>query len=190
MLDDVSAADALAARARLLAQPLEATGPEVSSIQMLGFTAGDDRFGLPVQEVVTVLSSVRPTPVPGMPPWLVGAVGFRGRVVAVVEPDQFLGTPRQLDDSVVRSMAVVMAHGGAEVALLVDRLDPVESIGSGAILPCPVGSPEIVTHAARGTLDGRLFLDRDGFIAAIKAALLPIAEPSMRLADRRSIALS
>lgn len=188
MRDGGSTADVLALRARLLARPLGTTGQESALIEVLGFEAGAARFALPVQEIVTVLSPIRPTLVPGMPPWLVGAVGVRGRVIAVVKPDQFLGPSGELDDSSARSTAVVIAHGAAELALLVDRLDPVEATPSDAIVPCPAGSSEIVARAARGTVDGRLFLDPEGFIAAVQAALLPATESTPRIADRRLIA--
>ena len=188
MRDGESTADVLAYRARLLARPLETTEQESAPTQVLGFEAGAGRFALPVQEIVTVLSSIRPTLVPGMPPWLVGAVGMRGRVVAVVKPDQFLGTSGQGDDSNAPSLAIVIAHGAAELALLVDRLDPVATIGSDGILPCPLGSSETVTRAARGTVDGRLFLDSHGFITAIQAALVSIPDSSSLPADLRSIA--
>lgn len=171
MVDADRTAEALAVRARLLARPLETAEHEGATIQMLCFEAGGDRFALPVESIVTVMSAVQPTPVPGMPPWLVGAVGVRGRVVAVVSPDQFLGTRPGADELVGRSTAVVVADETAEVALLIDRLDPVESIASSAMLPLPAGSSEVVGHASRGTVDGRLFLDPDGLIRAIRAAL-------------------
>lgn len=182
MVDTDRTADVLALRARILARPLETAGQEGATIQMLGFEAGGDRFALPVESIVTVMSAVRPTPVPGMPPWLVGAVGVRGRVVAAVDPDRFLGTRAPLDESVERSTAIVIAHGTAELALLVERLDPVESLGSDAVVPCPAGSSEIVGQAARGTVDGRLLLDPDGLITAIRSALHPISAGSSALA--------
>ena len=188
-MDDADrTAEALAARARLLARPQETAEPEGATIQMLGFEAGGDRFALPVESIVTVMSAVQSTPVPGMPPWLVGAVGVRGRVVAVVSPDQFLGTRPGPDELVGRSTAVVLADEAAEVALLIDRLDLVESIASSALLPLPAGSSEVVGHAARGTVGGRLFLDPGGLIAAIRSALQPMTDDPSPVPDHRPIA--
>ena len=177
-----STADVLAYRARVLARPLDTTGPEGAIFQVLGFEAGAGRFALPVEEIVTVRSAIRPTLVPGMPPWLVGAVGVRGRVIAVVKPDQFLGISGQRDDSSAPSTAVVIAHGAAELALLVDRLDPVETIGSDGIRPCPVGCSELVVRVARGTVDGRLLLDPHGFITAIQDAVVSMSDSSSLMA--------
>lgn len=172
-------AEVLAARARLLARPLDAAELEGPTIQILGFEAGGDRFALPAESIVTVISPVQPTPVPGMPTWLVGAVGVRGRVVAVVRPDQFLGTGLGAEEPDGRSTAVLVADATGEVALLVDRLDPVESIASSATRPLPAGTSDVVGRASRGIIDGRLVLDTDGLIAAIRSALGPMTgEPS------------
>lgn len=188
MADHERTAAVLAARARILARPLDTAEQAEAAIQMLGFEAGGDRFALPVESIVTVISEARPTPLPGMPSWLSGAVDVRGRVVAVVNPDQFLGTRERLERDVDRATAVVIAHGSGEVALLVEGLDPVVSIGSSAILPCPAGSSDRVVQAARGMVDGRLFLDPDGLIAAIRAELSPITDVPARVTDRRSLA--
>lgn len=181
-------AEVLAARARLLARPLDAAEREGPTIQILGFEAGGDRFALPIASIVTVISPVQPTPVPGMPPWLVGAVGVRGRVVAVVNPDQFLRTRPGADEPVERSTAVLVAGATAEVALLVDRLDPVESIASGASRPLPAGTSDVVGRASRGIIDGRLVLDPGGLIAAIRSALGPMTGDLLPVPDHRPIA--
>ncbi|MDO8485724.1 MAG: chemotaxis protein CheW [Candidatus Limnocylindrales bacterium] len=187
MVDADRTAEVLATRARVLARPLKTAEQEGATIQMLGFEAGGDRFALPVESIVTVMSAVRPTPVPGMPPWLVGAVGVRGRVVAVVSPDRFLGTRPGPVEPAGRSTAVVVADGSAEVALLVDRLDPVESIAATATGPLPAGSSDIVGRASRGIIDGRLVLDPDGLIAAIRSALQPMTGEPSPAPDHRPI---
>jgi purine-binding chemotaxis protein CheW len=180
-------AEVLAARARLLARPFDAAAPEGGTLQMLGFEAGGDRFALPAESIVTVISAVQPTLIPGMPSWLVGAVGVRGRVVAVVNPDRFLGTPPGPDEPAARSTAVVVANASAEVALLVDRLDPVESVASTATRPLPAGSSDVVGQASRGMVDGRLVLDPDGLIAAIRSALQPMTSEPSPAPDHRPI---
>lgn len=192
MTDHERTVEVLAARARILARPLESSEHADASIQMLGFEAGGDRFALPVESVVTVIAGARPTPLPGMPSWLSGAVDVRGRVVAVVNPDQFLGTQDRLERGVERDLdratAVVIAQGSGEIALLVERLDPVVSIGPSAILPCPAGSSDRVAQVARGMVDGRLFLEPDGFIAAIRAQLAPVTDSPAQMTGRRSLA--
>lgn len=170
------ARDVLAARARLLAQPLDAGEGERSGNQLLGFEAGGRRFALPAASVITVVSGVRPTLVPHLPAWVAGAINVRGRVVAAVCPDQFVGAPANLDETVGRSMAVVVAGASAEVALLVDQLDPVDSIGSNAIERLPVGASDLLARVARGTIDGRVAIDPDALIAAIRSSLQPTAD--------------
>lgn len=188
MTDHERTAEVLAARARILARPLQSSEQADAAVQMLGLEAGGDRFALPVESVVTVISGARPTPLPGMPSWLSGAVDVRGRVVAVVNPDQFLGTRERLEQDVDRATAVVIAHGSGDVALLVERLDPVVSIASTTILPCPAGSSDRVAQVARGMVDGRLFLEPEGLIAAIRAELSPVTDAPAQMTDLRSLA--
>ena len=165
-------AEILALRAQQLARPLESADHEGEMVQLLGFEAGGDRFALPVNSIVTVISNARPTPIPGTPSWLIGAIALRGRVVAVVSPDQFLGTRAAPDVPAGRSTAVVVVSDEvAEVGLFVDQLNPVESISSTAAHPLPAGSSAVVERSARGFVNGRLVLDPGALIAAIRSAL-------------------
>lgn len=171
-----AADEVLLARARLLARPMATGQEERSGNQLLGFEAGGRRFALPAASVITVVSGVRPTLVPHLPAWVAGAINVRGRVVAAVCPDQFVGAPANLDETVGRSMAVVVAGASAEVALLVDQLDPVDSIGSNAIERLPIGASDLLARVARGTIDGRVAIDPDALIAAIRSSLQPTAD--------------
>lgn len=168
-------AEVLAARARRLARPLETPEQDGATVGLLGFEAGGERFALPVGSVVTVISAVRPTTIPGMPPWLVGAIGVRGRVVALVSPEMFLASQGGADASVARPTAIVVADDALEVALLVDRLEPVETIPTSRIVTLPAGSSDIVGLAASGIVDGRLVIHPGGLIKAIHSALQPLS---------------
>lgn len=171
MVDLDRTAEVLAERARLLARPLATAEQERATVQAIGFEISGDRFVLPVESVVTVIAAIRATPVPEMPSWVVGAAGVRGRVLAVVNPVAFLGTGTVSDQSEAGCPAIVVAHDGMEIALLVDRVEPVESLDVGAILALPAGSSELVRRVARGTVGGRLLLDPIGLILAIRSAL-------------------
>ncbi|HUQ78532.1 MAG TPA: chemotaxis protein CheW [Patescibacteria group bacterium] len=177
--------EVLAVRARVLARPME-TGPrEQATTQLLGFEAGGDRFALPADAVVTVIAGVVPTFVPHLPSWMAGAMDVRGRVVAVASPDQFLGTTPPLEDALLRSTAIVVACASAEVAFLIDRLEPVEAYGSDAIVVLPVGASSLMRCASRGTIDGRIVLDPAGLIKAIRSALDQYTLPSSSEIDQR-----
>jgi purine-binding chemotaxis protein CheW len=163
----------LAARAQLLARPLEDTSRDDLTTQLVGFDAGEGRFALPMGSVVTVLNSVRPTPLPEQPPWLAGAIGVSGQILAVIEPDRFLGASPALGDAPERSTMVVISDGTADVALLVDRLARTDVLELATAAALPDGTPDLVAHVVRGTVGGRHLLDAAGLVAAIRAEVQP-----------------
>lgn len=167
-------ADVLAARAQLLARPLEATGLEDLGAQLVGFDAGDGRFVLPTDSIATVISAARPTSVPDQPEWLAGAVAVGGRILTAVEPDRFLGAAPSLTRPSGLVTLIVIADGAAEVALLVDRLASVDAMTT--IDPLPDGTPERAARVVRGVVGGRHLLDPAGIVAAIRDALHPSTE--------------
>lgn len=185
MVDVDRTAEVLAERARLLARPLATAEQERATVQAIGFETGGDRFVLPVESVVTVIAAIRTTPLPGVPSWVVGAAGVQGRVMAVVSLAAFLGTRPAPDEAETGSPAIVAAHDGVEVALLIDRVEPVESFEAGAILALPAGSSELVRRVARGTVGGRLFLDPVGLISALRSAPHPFTDDPSPVPDHR-----
>lgn len=161
----------LVERARHLARPIETAAWEDVSAQFLGLDAGQARFAVPVAAVTTVLAPVRPTPIPRQPGWLAGAIGVDGQVVAVVEPDRFLGAETSDPMPNERRTVAVISARGRDVALLVDAVDRIEISERNEPDPLPVGTTDLVSRAVRGMVAGRYLLDADGFIAAIRDAL-------------------
>lgn len=161
----------LAERARHLARPIETAAWEDVTTQFLGLDAGQARFAVPVAAVTTVLAPVRPTPIPRQPAWIAGAIRVDGQVVAVVEPDRFLGAETRDPTPNERRTVAVISAGGRDVALLVDAVGRIEISGRNEPNPLPVGTTELVSRAVRRTVAGRYLLDADGFVAAIRDAL-------------------
>lgn len=177
----------LAARAELLGRPLEtSTGDELAT-QLVGFDAGEGRFALSTGSVVAVIHSVPPTALPEQPAWLAGAVGVGGRVVTVIELDRFLGATSPQNPRSGRPTMIVVSDGSADVALIVDRLAPVDG-GSTTVTPLPDGTPDQVARVVRGVVGDRHLLDAAGLVAAIRAALHPATNrDSARLQDGGSV---
>lgn len=161
----------LAERARHLARPIETAVWEDVTTQFLGLDAGRARFAVPVDAVTTVLAPVRPTPIPRQPAWIAGAIGVDGQVVAVVEPDRFLGAETSDPTPNERRTVALISAGGRDVALLVDAVGRIEISERDEPNPLPVGTTDRVSRAVRGTVAGRYLLDADGFVAAIRDVL-------------------
>jgi chemotaxis signal transduction protein len=167
-------AEVLAARARLLARPLETTSWDHLATQLVGFDAGEGRFVVPTASVVSVISSVPPTPLPEQPGWLAGAAAVGGQVLMVLEPDRFLGATSRQAELDGRATLIVISDGTAEIAMLVDRLAPVDSSAT-SVEPLPDGTPDRVASVIRGVVGGRHLLDVAGLVTAIRTALQPSA---------------
>jgi purine-binding chemotaxis protein CheW len=79
----------LLARARSLAAASE-DARRVGE-RVLVFCVGADRYAVPVGAVNLVLDATAVGPLVGTPPWLLGAVQARGRIVPVVDLRELLG---------------------------------------------------------------------------------------------------
>ena len=76
-------------RARLIADSRDAT--EVESVPVVAFQVGGERYAVDVAAVFQVIEARGLSPLPASPPWLLGAVVARTRVVPVLDLRQLLG---------------------------------------------------------------------------------------------------
>lgn len=190
MDDSMASADAaqrgariLAARARVLAKPINTRAEHDPAAATVRFRAGRGRFALPMRSVVTVVVGVRPTAIPGLPPWVAGAMPFRGGVLPVVEPDRFLGAHE--GNGAERTTAVIATDGSEQVGLLVDDLDTSGDQGHPARLALPNGAGTVVASVVVETVDGHQLLDPEALFLALRRALAASGAPST-LAPARS----
>jgi purine-binding chemotaxis protein CheW len=116
-------------------QPPVQTEPEHSSpdvpsrLCLLRF--GDERLAVDLSHVSEVFKIGSITPVPGMPPLLVGVANLRGTIVPLVDLRPALGAP----DSSAPKYAAVMRDGVRYVGVLIDEV------------------PDLVTHEREDALD-------------------------------------
>jgi purine-binding chemotaxis protein CheW len=85
---------------------------------------------------VFVVDSV--TPVPGMPPVLVGLANLRGGVIPIVDLRLMLGLPGA---GSVLQYGVVIKNGGNQVAVLVDDAPEIRTVEADQFLPAPQNGP-------------------------------------------------
>ncbi|MEG6552137.1 chemotaxis protein CheW [Desulfocurvibacter africanus] len=103
------------------------------------------------------------TPIPCVPPFIMGVTALRGRVVAIMDLPLFLGLDAGL---VPETPAVVIARGhGLETALLADEVLGVQSLAETDKLPAPANLPLALAALCRGvTTQGWLLLDGDALL--------------------------
>lgn len=85
---------------------------------------------------VFVIDSI--TPVPGMPPVLVGLANLRGGVISIVDLRLMLGLPAV---GSAPQYAVVVKYGGNQVAVLVDDAPEIRTVDADQFLPAPQNGP-------------------------------------------------
>jgi purine-binding chemotaxis protein CheW len=103
------------------------------------------------------------TPIPCVPPFILGVTALRGRVVAIMDLPLFLG----LDPGPVpETPAVVIARGhGLETALLADEVLGVQSLAEADKRPAPANLPPALAALCLGvTTQGWLLLAGDALL--------------------------
>jgi purine-binding chemotaxis protein CheW len=113
-------------RARRLARPTESAQETGETIEVVEFRLAYENYAIESRLVQEVQPFKDLTRVPCTPPFVVGIVNVRGRIVPVIDLTQFLDLPRQ---GVTDLHAIILVrHGELEVGILVDIIVGVRSL--------------------------------------------------------------
>lgn len=128
--------EVLRARARALARPPEGDAAAGASLELLEFRLARESYGLETRHVQEVYPLRELTPLPCVPPFVLGIVNVRGRVRAVIDIKKFFDLP---DQGLTDLHRVILVRGhGLELGLLADAVVGVRTIpvdGLQASLP-------------------------------------------------------
>jgi purine-binding chemotaxis protein CheW len=134
-LPDADAERLLAERARDLARPLVAPPAGGATSEMLVFSLQPGRYAIPMPHAVEVFALPEFTTLPGAPPFLMGVVPHRGRIVSVVDLRPFFGLEPA---ATAGAVAILFSADGMEFAVAIDALEGiVELRPSSAAAPSP-----------------------------------------------------
>jgi chemotaxis-related protein WspB len=103
---------------------------------LLTFTAGANRYAVDVARVVEVVPRVELRPVPHAPAFLAGLLGYRGKVVAVIDLSVLLDAP-PCPDRLSTRIILVNAMPGDHNRRNPDRHDSAEHSGRALSDPDP-----------------------------------------------------
>lgn len=168
---DPSLAPALAERARRLARPMSDGAASESSDGLLQFRVGGELLAIASDAVAEAQEAPPPAPLPGMPPWLAGMVGLRGRILSAIWLDRFLSASPGAGSSGEADRAVVLDVDGVQLALMTSTIDGIVSAPDGPLEELPAGLSPVAQQCATGIHQGRLVLDAPSLIGAVRAAL-------------------
>jgi purine-binding chemotaxis protein CheW len=108
---------------------------EQATRQYVIFRLGDEEYGLPIEQVSSIIRYEEATPVPHAPTAVEGVINLRGRVIPVVDLKRLL-LDTQFEPTTVSRIVVAEGEGG-RVGLAVDAASEVASIDTDAIMATP-----------------------------------------------------
>lgn len=120
------AAQVLRARAQALARPADPARASEEFLEVLEFRLAQERYAIETQYVREVHPLKDLTPLPGTPPFILGIVNVRGRIVPVVDLKKFFELPEQGLTDLHR--VILLEGSDLEVGLLADATVGVRSI--------------------------------------------------------------
>jgi purine-binding chemotaxis protein CheW len=109
-----------------------------SSMRAAVITMGGELFTIDLKSVREVFIVESITPVPGMPPGLVGVTNLRGTVIPLLDLRSMFG----LNAEMALRHAVVVQHENWQVGVLVDAVPEIRTIAKDQFLPAPAGTGE------------------------------------------------
>lgn len=133
----------LKARAKELAKPPVSEDQSVDLVEIVEFTLGPEHYAFPSSLVSEVFRLVEITPLPSLPPFVMGVTNVRGRILSVVDIRRLL----DFGDTGLTNLnrAIILSDGDMEVAVLADEVTGVYTSDSEKwqkSLPTLVGKRE------------------------------------------------
>ncbi len=163
----------LQARAQALAQDREPEREAGEHLEVLEFVLASENYALEISEIREVYPLKELTPLPCMPPFVLGIINVRGEILPVLDLKQFFDLPNKgLSDL---NKVIILRRGDLEVGLLADVITGVRSLAVSdlqASLPTLAGSSAdylkgvtkealIVLDAAKILSDERIILHQE-----------------------------
>ncbi len=140
-------------------------------LTLLVFLLDRREYALPVHRVLEVVRMVAVRELPEAPPWVDGAINFRGRIIPVVDLRARLGLQRREPD-MATSIVITTAESGA-YGLVADDLVEVLSVPPEEVDTEETAVSSVLAGAARHADRLILVLDPDTLRNPSLDALLP-----------------
>lgn len=141
----------------------------VAGTAFVGFVHGDGRFAFSIEGITEITRSVRTTPVPFTPEWVVGVTNLRGDILAVADFGLMLGRGAVSSRDGAYMIVLQGKRTAFSLGLLVDAVTGMRTFGEGDILTPTAPLGDRVTQFARGVTgtgaELTVVLDVEAFLA-------------------------
>ena len=152
--DDPAVWNILEARASVLAQQ-EAAENSLLGEETVFFRLGAGRYGVSARLVREVQPLAGYTPLPGTPPFVLGLINLRGRLLAALDIRPLLGSAASPPSS--SAALLIVSAGGMEVGLLADEVIEIRRCAT-QLSPAPSSAEGQVVAWVRGIDSGLTLL--------------------------------
>jgi len=133
MKNDPDARHILRTRAKALARPSQHAPAAATVLEVLEFRLAQERYALETRYVREVCPLKDLTPLPCTPPFVLGVVNLRGRILPVFDLKKFFDLPEQ---GVTDLHRIILIEGNEmELGLLADAVVGVRSIPADSLQP-------------------------------------------------------
>lgn len=129
-----------------------------ASLKFLTFRAGQEYFGVPISDIIQIVSKQELVPLPDFPQYTKGVMNLRGEVVPIIDLCERL--KKSVPDNRINACIIVVSAGEDILGFLVDSAERVITIGDDMISPAPKVSGDITNPYLDGIvqLDGHIIL--------------------------------
>ena len=154
----------LRARAQVLARPQSSAPAPSTMLELLEFRLASERYALETRHVQDVHPLRDLTPLPCTPPFVLGIVNLRGRILPVLDLKKFFDLPEQGLTDLHR---IILVRGNdLELGLLADVIVGVRSVAADSLQPSPPTFTGIRADYLKGIGEERLVvLDLDRILS-------------------------
>jgi purine-binding chemotaxis protein CheW len=126
-------AEILKARARELARPLAPAETTGAALDVIEFRLANERYAIEQRYTQEVCPFDSLTPLPCVPPYMVGIVNLRGQVLPVIDLKKFFELPEAGITDL--HMILVVCAGDVEIGILADTVVRVAAIPVDSLQP-------------------------------------------------------
>lgn len=149
--------------------PSQAEAPSDRGEKLLVFLLARERYAIPIHDIALIIEDRPLTPVPNAPPFFVGILTLRGKIVNVIDVAVRLGIRRAARPQ--GRKIVILDLGADQFGLLVDGIEPLAEVDLQTLEPPPEGFRPVGQEFVEGVFyrEGRAvaFLNLPLFLAFV-----------------------
>ena len=150
----------LRARARALAQEHGQTGPAAAIFEVVEFSLASETYAFEAAFVREVYPLKDYTPVPGLPPFVLGIVNVRGQIMSIIDLKKFFDLPEKGFGQL--NKLIILRGEQMELGIVADDILGARSIDLEALQSAPSTVSGIGAQYLRGvTAERVIILDAD-----------------------------